>query len=74
MFTCIECGHKYDANTGDTDERVCNDCLEQLETHGKVEINAPVNILDDKLIEIGLTVQQRLDTLAAIRNYINRKP
>tara|TARA_R110000824_G_scaffold341239_1_gene527671 strand:+ start:161 stop:529 length:369 start_codon:yes stop_codon:yes gene_type:complete len=27
MWTCIECGHKYDAQTGDTDERTCYGCL-----------------------------------------------
>lgn len=26
-FTCIECGFKFDENTGDLDERMCNDCL-----------------------------------------------
>ena len=31
MWTCIECEHHYDSNTGDVDERVCNDCLEKEE-------------------------------------------
>ena len=29
MFTCTECGFGYDANTGDVDERMCNDCIDQ---------------------------------------------
>ena len=28
MFTCIECGCEYSEVTGDTDERMCNDCME----------------------------------------------
>ena len=27
-FTCIECGHKYNAFTGGTDERMCYYCME----------------------------------------------
>ena len=26
-WTCIQCNHKYDDNSGDTEERMCNDCL-----------------------------------------------
>ena len=26
-FTCCECGHKYTDATGDTEERMCNDCM-----------------------------------------------
>ena len=29
MFTCTECGFGYDANTGDVDERMCYDCLNE---------------------------------------------
>lgn len=28
MWTCIECGHHFDSNTGDVDERICDDCIE----------------------------------------------
>ena len=28
MWTCIECEHGYDSNTGDTDERMCHECLD----------------------------------------------
>ena len=27
-FTCIECGDKYNAFTGGTDERMCDDCMD----------------------------------------------
>ena len=38
MWTCIECEHEYDESTGDVDERMCNECLddeygEPLETN-----------------------------------------
>jgi len=29
MLTCIKCEHKYDALTGDPEERMCEDCLYQ---------------------------------------------
>ena len=29
MWTCIECGHKYNVKTpGDPDERMCDDCMD----------------------------------------------
>lgn len=28
MWTCCECEHGYDDNTGDTDERMCHKCLD----------------------------------------------
>ena len=28
MWTCIECEHGYDNNTGDTDERMCHKCMD----------------------------------------------
>jgi hypothetical protein len=33
-FTCGECGDKYTENTGDTDERVCYECLDKEECPG----------------------------------------
>ena len=27
-YTCIECGNSYSDIDGDTDERMCNECLE----------------------------------------------
>ena len=29
-YTCIECGHKYSDIDGDTDERMCNECLDKI--------------------------------------------
>ena len=28
-WTCCNCGFKYDETTGDVDERMCFDCLEE---------------------------------------------
>ena len=28
-YTCIECGHLYSDIDGNTDERMCNECLEE---------------------------------------------
>ena len=28
MWTCIQCEHRYNSNTGDTDERMCHECLD----------------------------------------------
>ena len=27
MFTCMYCEHHYDWNTGDVEERICNNCI-----------------------------------------------
>ncbi len=32
MFTCHECLEKYTMQTGDVDERMCNECIEKEET------------------------------------------
>jgi len=29
MWTCIECDKKFNGLTGDTDERVCYECIEE---------------------------------------------
>ena len=29
MWTCIECDGNYDSNSGDTDERTCNECIDK---------------------------------------------
>ena len=31
VFTCIECEFPFDDLTGDTEERMCNDCIEAIE-------------------------------------------
>ena len=28
MWTCCECENEYDESTGDVDERMCNECLD----------------------------------------------
>jgi hypothetical protein len=28
MWTCCECENGYDSNTGDTEERMCHECLD----------------------------------------------
>ena len=33
-FTCGECGHKYTEQTGDVDERVCDECLNHEDEFG----------------------------------------
>ena len=48
-YTCIDCLHKYTEETGDTEERVCNDCLNTKERSDMiVEINdiQPVRVYD----------------------------
>ena len=27
MFTCIECGNEYNKVNGDTEERMCDECI-----------------------------------------------
>ena len=29
MFTCIKCENQYNIETGDLDERMCHDCLDE---------------------------------------------
>ena len=38
MWTCIECDNSYDANTGDVDERICNDCIERIEREDEYSV------------------------------------
>ena len=48
-YTCIDCLHKYTEETGDTEERVCNDCINSKELSDMiVEINdiQPVRVYD----------------------------
>ena len=40
-FTCGECGNKYTEQTGDTDERMCDECLNHEDEFGKEE-NIPI--------------------------------
>ena len=44
MWTCIECEHKYDANTGDVEERICNDCMEKEDEYS-VTVKASYGVM-----------------------------
>ena len=43
MWTCIECEHSYDSSTGDTDERMCHDCMYDFEEQYKHKNNNSKN-------------------------------
>jgi len=50
-FTCIECETLYDDTDGDTDERMCNKCLdrifdEDLERQAKKQVKSFMNKID----------------------------
>ncbi len=50
-FTCIECETLYDDTDGDTDERMCNKCLdrifdEDLERQSKKQVKSFMNKID----------------------------
>ena len=36
-FTCGECGNKYTDQTGDTEERMCDECLNHEDEFGEEE-------------------------------------
>jgi|TARA_Y100000296_G_scaffold12038_1_gene13873 hypothetical protein len=51
-FTCGECGNKYTEQTGDVDERVCDECLNHEDEYwlclfGRLGyIDAPEELID----------------------------
>tara|TARA_R110000744_G_scaffold110434_1_gene208315 strand:- start:6744 stop:6941 length:198 start_codon:yes stop_codon:yes gene_type:complete len=50
--TCIECEELYDSTDGDTDERMCDECLdsiyyESLDVKGKERIKLLINEFDE---------------------------
>jgi len=54
-FTCIECETLYDDTDGDTDERMCNKCLDKIydedfERQSKEYVKSSMNKID-KLIK-----------------------
>ena len=55
MWTCSECENSYDANTGDVDERICNDCMEREDND------------DDKWMP-GEAFWKRVDEVEAVLN------
>lgn len=50
-WTCCECGNKYTKQTGDTDERMCDECLNHEHEFGKeaydIGSNGIINDPDD---------------------------
>ena len=45
MFTCIECGTKYNVKiTGDPDERMCEDCMDGEQEYG-VTVTASFGVM-----------------------------
>ena len=58
MWTCIECEHHFDSNTGDVDERMCeecmnheDECLQNILKSNKTMIDDFFGYLDDILNE-----------------------
>jgi len=54
-YTCIECENLYDNTDGDTDERMCNKCIDKiydegLERQSKEYVKSSMNKVD-KLIK-----------------------
>ena len=43
-FTCIECGNSYSDTTGDTDERMCNDCIDSEQEYS-VTVTASFGVM-----------------------------
>ena len=35
MFTCIECEWQFDSRTGDLEERMCYECLDEQDEENK---------------------------------------
>jgi len=62
-YTCIECENLYDDSDGDTDERICNKCLDKIyaedsERQLKERVKS-VMVKVDELIDI-VTVRRNL--------------
>lgn len=53
-WTCIECEDMYDDTDGDTDERMCNECIDEIcdETPNKQERVDLVMREVDELIDL----------------------
>jgi len=58
-FTCGECGNKYTEQTGDTDERVCDECL----NHEDINIIKKEETMpDDIILDLARTVEILADS------------
>ena len=52
MWTCCECENKYDENTGDVDERMCNECLDEADViREQIQELHPQPIVETEVIE-----------------------
>ena len=61
-FTCGQCGNKYTEQTGDTDERMCDECLNHEDEFGydvDVDENGPFisKIPAKRRIEVEITYE-----------------
>ena len=45
-YTCIECEHLYDDRDGDTDERMCNKCLNKERRSSNIHRSSTVHYPD----------------------------
>ena len=45
-YTCIECEHLYDNRDGDTDERMCNKCLNKERRSSNIHRSSTVHYPD----------------------------
>ena len=45
-YTCIECEHHYDDRDGDTDERMCNKCLNKERRSSNIHRSSTVHYPD----------------------------
>ena len=45
-YTCIECEHLYDDRDGDTDERMCNKCLNEERRSSDIRRSSTVHYPD----------------------------
>ena len=45
MFTCIKCEHHYDHLTGDLDERMCHECLDEENDNDNIQLTTRVEII-----------------------------
>jgi len=51
MWTCCECENEYDENTGDVDERMCNECLDDDDISELIQELHPQPVVDTEVIE-----------------------
>ena len=45
-WTCYKCGFKYNSMTGDVDERMCYDCLEEEYQDEEYNLEPVVKLMD----------------------------